>query len=93
MMTEELMGMSSNAGALNESVLETLFDAYFERRGSDTPSVDAAYRAFSHTLLDVDPFQIDEIMSAAALLCMECERAGFIAGVKTRICLDKELSE
>ena len=55
--------------------------------------MDAAYRTFSHTLLDVDPFQIDEIMSAAALLCMECERAGFIAGVKTRIRLDKELSE
>lgn len=93
MMTEELMGMSSNEVATNESVLETLFDAYFDGKGSDVPSVDAAYRTFSHTLLDVDPFQIDEIMSAAALLCMECERAGFIAGVKTRIRLDKELSE
>ena len=93
MMAEELMRMSSNAEIMGGAVLETLFDAYFEGKGSDTPSVDAAYRAFSHTLLDVDPFQIDEIMSAAALLCMECERAGFIAGVKTRICLDKELSE
>ena len=93
MMTEELMGMSAKVEILGESVLETLFDAYFDGKGTDIPSVDAAYRAFSHTLLDVDPFQIVEIMSAAALLCVECERAGFIAGVKTRICLDKELSE
>ena len=93
MMTEELMRMSSYPETMCESVIETLFDAYFEEKGSDTPSVDAAYRTFSHTLLDVDPFQIDEIMSAAALLCIECERAGFIAGVKTRICLDKELSD
>lgn len=93
MMTEELMKIASNEVPTNESVLETLFDAYFDGKGTDVPSVDTAYRAFSHTLLDVDPFQIDEIMSAAALLCMECERAGFIAGVKTRIRLDKELSE
>ena len=92
-MTEELLKMNSNEVATNESVLETLFDAYFDRKGPDVPSVDAAYRTFSHALLDVDPFQIDEIMSTAALLCMECERAGFIAGVKTRICLDKELSK
>ena len=93
MMTEDLREKRSNEAAINKSILDTLFDSYFDGKGADIPSVDAAYRTFSHTLLDVDPFQIDEIMGAAALLCMECERAGFIAGVKTRIRLDMELSE
>ena len=74
-------------------VLNILFDHYFESRGADDPQTEKAYRNFCHTILDVDPVVADEIMSCAAVLCMEHERAGFIAGVKTRICLDKELSE
>ena len=93
MMAEELIRMGSNVEATNTSVLEALFDAYFEGKGSDAPAVDAAYRTFSHTLLDVDPFQIDEIMSASAVLCMECERAGFIAGIKARMRLCQELND
>ena len=44
-------------------------------------------------LLDVDPFQIDEIMSSAAALCLEHERAAFIAGIRSKVKLLRELSE
>lgn len=75
------------------SILEILFDHYFDSKKEDEPDVEIAYKAFCHSLLDVDPFQIDEIMSAAAVLCMEHERAAFIAGMKVQARLSRELSE
>lgn len=75
------------------SVLQVLFDHYFDSKTEDEPNVEDAYKDFCHSLLDVDPFQIDEIMSTAAVLCMEHERSAFIAGIKTRVRLDQELSE
>jgi len=77
----------------SESVIDTLFNHYFETRKNDAPEVDAAYRVFCHSLLDVDPVVADEIMSTAAVLCLEHERTAFIAGVKTRVKLLRELSE
>ena len=64
-------------------LIEVLFDHYFDSKTEDEPNIEAAYKEFCHSLLDVDPFQIDEIMSSAAVLCLEHERAAFIAGVKT----------
>lgn len=77
----------------NESVLQVLFDHYFESRGADDSKVEQAHRGFCHSLLDVDPVIADGIMSCAAVLCMEHERAGFIAGIRAGMRLDKELSE
>ena len=77
----------------SESVIDTLFDHYFETRGKDDPNVDKAYRLFCHSLLDVDPLCADEIMSAAAVLCMEHERVAFAAGMKVKVKLLRELSE
>lgn len=74
-------------------LIEVLFDHYFDSKTEDEPNIEAAYKEFCHSLLDVDPFQIDEIMSSAAVLCLERERAAFIAGVKTRVKLLRELSE
>ena len=74
-------------------LIEVLFDHYFDSKTEDEPNIEAAYKEFCHSLLDVDPFQIDEIMSSAAVLCLEHERAAFIAGVKTRVKLLRELSE
>ena len=74
-------------------LFEVLFDHYFDSKTEDEPNIEAAYKEFCHSLLDVDPFQIDEIMSSAAVLCLEHERAAFIAGVKTRVKLLRELSE
>ena len=74
-------------------LIEVLFDHYFDSKTEDEPNIEAAYKEFCHSLLDVDPFQIDEIMSSAAVLCLEHERAAFIAGVKTRVQLLRELSE
>lgn len=74
-------------------LIEVLFDHYFDSKTEDEPNIEAAYKEFCHRLLDVDPFQIDEIMSSAAVLCLEHERAAFIAGVKTRVKLLRELSE
>lgn len=74
-------------------LVEVLFDHYFDSKTEDEPNIEAAYKEFCHSLLDVDPFQIDEIMSSAAVLCLEHERAAFIAGVKTRVKLLRELSE
>ena len=74
-------------------LIEVLFDHYFDSKTEDEPNIEAAYKEFCHSLLDVDPFQIDEIMSSAAVLCLEHERATFIAGVKTRVKLLRELSE
>lgn len=76
----------------NESVLQVLFDYYFESRGADDSKVEQAYRDFCHSLLDVDPVIADGIMNCAAVLCMEHERTGFIAGVRVGMRLDKELS-
>ena len=74
-------------------LIEVLFDHYFDSKTEDEPNIEAAYKEFCHSLLDVDPFQIDEIMSSAAVLCLEHERAAFISGVKTRVKLLRELSE
>ena len=76
-----------------EEVAEILFDHYFDNKKADEPNIEIAYKKFCHSLLDVDPFQIDEIMSTAAVLCMEHERAGFIAGIKKRIQIEHELAE
>lgn len=75
------------------SLLEVLFDNYFDSKTEDEPNIEVAYKEFCHSLLDVDPFQIDEIMSSAAALCLEHERAAFIAGIRTRAKLLRELSE
>ena len=76
-----------------ESIVDVLFDHYFDNKKADEPNIELAYKDFCHSLLDVDPFQIDEIMSAAAALCMEHERAGFMTGVKMCHQLLIELSE
>ena len=81
--------MTPNGG----SIVDILFDHYFDNKKADEPNIELAYKEFCHSLLDVDPFQIDEIMSAVMVLCMEHERAGFVAGIKTRISLDRELLE
>lgn len=51
------------------------------------------YKEFCHSLLDVDPFQIDEIMGSAATLCLEHERAAFTAGIRTKVKLLRQLFE
>lgn len=74
-------------------LIEVLFDHYFDSKTEDEPNIEAAYKEFCHSLLDVDPFQIDEIMNSAAVLCLEHERAAFIAGIRTKVKLLRELSE
>lgn len=88
-----------NGKYMNEQVqsddmclIEVLFDHYFDSKTEDEPNIEAAYKEFCHSLLDVDPFQIDEIMSSAAALCLEHERAAFVAGMKMRIDLLTELT-
>ena len=82
--------ISTDAGT---PILDILFDHYIESRGADDPQTEKAYKDFCHSILDIDPMIADEIMSCAAVLCMEHERAGYIAGIKTRGRLDQELSE
>ena len=77
----------------NESILQILFDHYFESKRKDTKNVENAYRNFCHSLLEIDPIVVDEIMSAAAVLCLEHERAAFVAGAKTIGRLQLEISE
>ena len=79
--------------AHNESMLQVLFDHYFESRKKDDKNVEAAYRKFCHSLLEIDPIAVDEIMSAAAVLCMEHERSAFAAGARIISRLQIELSE
>lgn len=77
-----------NRSYLNEGILnpiEALFDCYFDSRGSDDDRLEVAYEKLCHTLVDVDPYQIEEIMGAVAELCMEHERTGFASGIKTGI--------
>ena len=88
-----------NGKYMNEQVqsddmclIEVLFDHYFDSKTEDEPNIEAAYKEFCHSLLDVDPFQIDEIISSAAALCLEHERAAFVAGMKMRIYLLTELT-
>lgn len=73
--------------------IDTLFDAYFDSRGHDDVRVEEAYERFCHTLLDVDPFQIEEIMGAAAELCMEHERTGFVGGIRMGVRFVNEIME
>lgn len=91
-MTERIPNFIPAEGR-SESIIDTLFDHYFETRGKDTPEVDKAYRLFCHSLLELEPVTADEIMSAAAVLCMEHERTAFAAGIKVKIRLLRELSE
>lgn len=76
-----------------EGLAEILFEHYFDNKKADEPNIEKAYKGFCHSLLDVDPYQIDEIMGAVAELCMEHERAGFLAGSKILTLLMRELSE
>lgn len=88
--------MMNDKCCLNEGILnpiEALFDCYFDSRGSDDDRVEEAYEKFCHTLVDVDPYQIEEIMGAVAELCMEHERTGFIGGIRTGIRLILEVAE
>lgn len=73
--------------------IDVLFDSYFESRGHDDARLEEAYERFCHTLVDVDPFQIEEIMGAAAELCMEHEHTGFIGGIRTGMRLVLEVTE
>lgn len=73
--------------------IDVLFDSYFDSRGHDDARVEEAYERFCHTLLDVDPFQIEEIIGAAAELCMEHERTGFMGGIRTGARLVTEINE
>ena len=77
----------------SKSVIDILFDHYFATRKEDTPEIDVAYRLFCHSLLDLEPIVADEIMSAAAVLCLEYERAAYTAGMKVKIRLLRELDE
>lgn len=75
------------------SPIDALFEAYFDSRGHDDIRVDEAYERFCHALVDVDPFQIEEILGAAAELCMEHERTGFLGGIQTGIRFVSEIIE
>ena len=66
-----------------DNPIDSLFDSYFDNRGCDNDRVEEAYERFCHALVDVDPFQIEEILGAAAVLCLEHERTGFTGGVRT----------
>lgn len=85
--------LNDRVSADDVDLIEVLFDHYFDSKTEDEPNIEVAYKEFCHSLLDVDPFQIDEIMSSAAALCLEHERAAFIAGIRTRARLLRELSE
>ena len=76
-----------------ENPVDALFDCYFDSRGCDDERVESAYEKFSHALMDVDPFLIEEIMGAAAELCMEHERTGFIGGVRMGVRFMNVISE
>ena len=80
-----------NGGIVNP--IEALFDCYFDSRGSDDDRVEEGYEKVSHTLADVDPYQIEEIMGAVAELCMEHERTGFTGGIKAGMRLIFEATE
>lgn len=70
-----------------------LFDSYFDNSGCDSERVEEAYERFCHALVDVDSFIIEEIIGAAAELCMEHERTGFTGGIKTGMRLILEATE
>ena len=76
-----------------DNPIDALFDSYFDNRGCDNNRVEEAYERFCHALVDVDPYQIEEIMGAVAELCMEHERTGFTGGIKTGIKLIFEVAE
>lgn len=78
-------------GVLNP--IEELFASYFDSRGCDDSRVEEAYDRFCRTLVDVDPFKIEEIMGVAAELCMEHERTGFAGGIRTGMRLIFEATE
>lgn len=88
--------MMNDKCCLNEGILnpiEALFDCYFDSRGSDDDRVEEAYEKVCRALVDVDPYQIEEIMGAVAELCMEHERTGFAGGIKTGMRLIIEATE
>ena len=76
-----------------DNPIDALFDSYFDNRGCDSDRVEEAYGRFCHALVDVDPFRIEEIMGAAAELCMEHERTGFAGGIKTGMKLIFKVAE
>ena len=64
-----------------------------DSKTEDEPNIEAAYKEFCHSLLDVDPFQIGENVTSAVALCLEHERTGFVAGAKTVASFQCELAE
>lgn len=75
------------------NLLEILFNHDFESRGKDDPQVEAAYKDFCRTMLEIDPVRANEIKDAVAVLCMAHQRSGFMAGARAYNHLMRELSE
>ena len=76
-----------------ESILEVLYDAYNESSGFDNSTIKANFEEL-YRLMNGKPLkEIDEIIYVVCTLCRDYEKAGFIEGVKTGMCLEKEVNK
>ena len=66
-----------------DSILEAIYNLYFENQGCPDGLIRECYHAFDKLLDQLSSDHKDNIHNAVADLCTEYERKGFIDGVKT----------
>lgn len=76
-----------------ESILDLLYDSYFECHGCSADLIKDRFHDLLIMLDGLEPQQQSDVVDLVALLCMEHERAGFIEGIKIGVRLEGELAE
>jgi hypothetical protein len=74
-----------------ESLISLLYDAYFETQGPSSQAIKDGYKSLYDYIKNLPTNDKENVIDIVSTLCMEHERAAFMAGVKTRIRLLKEL--
>lgn len=73
----------SNNWQNSDSILEGIYNLYFESQGCPEGLIRECYHAFDKLLDQLSSDHKDDLHNAVADLCTEYERKGFIDGVKT----------
>lgn len=75
----------------SHSILEAIYNVYFENQGYPDGLIREYYQDFDQLTDQLSPTQKDRIHSSVADLCTEYERKAFTDGFKMGVCFILEL--
>ncbi|MBQ8621396.1 MAG: hypothetical protein IJ422_03680 [Oscillospiraceae bacterium] len=76
----------------SESVLAFLYEAYSPVNRLDDARIKADFNTLYQAMNGMTLQEMDRILDPVCTLCRDHERAGFVAGIKTGIKLNQELT-